>query len=349
MSPNRRCPTLEQLPPPPPNKTGWPWTEQSPQLPDTMLDGQPWPRLSIVTPSYNQGQYIEETIRSVLVQGYPRLEYIIIDGGSTDDSVDIIRRYSPWLTHWVSEPDRGQAHAINKGFARSTGDMLAWINSDDLYLPSAVRHVAEWHARDPGAILLGDVENFSDDEFRSYLITQRNVTLGNLVEAWNGRSTWHQPGIFVPRSASELAGPLDEGLRYAFDRDWLCRLTQHMGVSYLGVPIARFRLHAMQKTFAEVPEAMPEILQVTQRYWQLVPGLDRRRVRAAHRLREAAFYLAHHPSSAAFWDRRAGMGRLAAACREDFRIACTSEFLTLLRRALLPRRLLRSSPWRGAN
>ena len=137
-----RCPTLAELPPPPAGKTGWPWTVESPQLPDAMPDGKPWPRISIVTPSYNQGQFIEETIRSVLLQGYPDLEYIIMDGGSTDGAIDIIRRYEPWLTHWESGQDGGQSAAIGKGFAKVTGEIQAWVNSDDGYLPSAFQRVA---------------------------------------------------------------------------------------------------------------------------------------------------------------------------------------------------------------
>ena len=102
-----------------------------------------YPKISIVTPSYNQGQFIEETILSVLDQDYPDLEYLIIDGGSTDNTIDIIRKYSKHLTYWVSEPDRGQSHAINKGFAICTGEIFNWLNSDDLLLNNALSSVAE--------------------------------------------------------------------------------------------------------------------------------------------------------------------------------------------------------------
>lgn len=133
-----QCPKLSELPPPPPGKTGWPWTEETERLPNTMPDGGEWPRISIVTPNYNYGQFIEETIRSVLLQGYPNLEYIVIDGGSTDDSVEIIKKYEPWLSYWVSEKDRGQANAINKGISIATGEWFNWLNSDDILLNNAL-------------------------------------------------------------------------------------------------------------------------------------------------------------------------------------------------------------------
>jgi hypothetical protein len=128
----RPVPTLHELPAPPAGKSGWPWTESCPQLPALAPDGSPWPRISIITPSFNQGRYIEETIRSILLQGYPNLEYIIMDGGSTDETVEIIRKYEPWLSGWVSERDKGQSDAINKGFARIHGDVFNWLCSDDL-------------------------------------------------------------------------------------------------------------------------------------------------------------------------------------------------------------------------
>src|SRR5688572_17473488 len=123
------CPTIEQLPVPFSANMGWPWTEGTLPLSAWMPNGKPWPRVSIITPSYNQEQYIEETIRSVLLQGYPNLEYFVIDGGSTDGTRDIIAKYHKWLAYSISEPDGGQAQAINKGIVRITGDIWNWINS----------------------------------------------------------------------------------------------------------------------------------------------------------------------------------------------------------------------------
>ena len=153
-----RCPNLEELPPSPPGKTGWPWTQGSKTLGNAMPDGNSWPKISIVTPSFNQGKYIEETIRSVLLQGYPDIEYIVIDGGSMDASLDIIKKYERWLTYWVSEPDKGQSHAINKGFAKSSGEIYAYINSDDFYCPSAFGTVAPMFEKMVSlTLLLGNV------------------------------------------------------------------------------------------------------------------------------------------------------------------------------------------------
>lgn len=141
---------LSELPAPPPDRTGWPWTEASPPLPAKAPCGVSWPRISIVTPSFNQGIYLEETIRSVLLQGYPDLEYFIIDGESTDHSVEIIRKYEPWLTGWVSEKDHGQSDAINKGFARCAGEIFNWLCSDDLLTKGALQEIGNLFVEKPG-------------------------------------------------------------------------------------------------------------------------------------------------------------------------------------------------------
>lgn len=123
---------LVELPTPPSNRTGWPWTEQTdPQIYKGTAN---WPKLTIVTPSYNQESFIEETIRSILLQNYPNLEYIIMDGGSTDRTKEILEKYSPWISLWQSEKDEGQGQAINLGFSLASGDYYSWINSDDYYL-----------------------------------------------------------------------------------------------------------------------------------------------------------------------------------------------------------------------
>src|SRR5205814_7869126 len=187
-----RCPTLTELPPPPSDKTGWPWTVETPTAPPVRPDESSWPRISIVTPSYNHGEFIEETIRSILLQGYPDLEYIIIDGGSTDQSSEIIQKYAFWLTFWVSEKDRGQAHAINKGLSRSTGTIFQWINSDDVVLIGAFAAVGGCFNGQAVAanLLIGDT--------LLNAVPKRNahLTAAGLLQ---GRGEISQPGFWTAR------------------------------------------------------------------------------------------------------------------------------------------------------
>jgi glycosyltransferase involved in cell wall biosynthesis len=190
-----------------------------------MPDGSPWPRISIVTPSFNQGQFLEETIRSVLLQGYPDIEYIIIDGGSTDNSVEIIKKYEPWLAYWVSEPDRGQSHAINKGFERSTGEIMAWLNSDDMFLPEIFGTVGENIAGFSFPMLLIGNRVYIDaksliTKFCYIGFGQANLSL----IAWGISPGIFQESSFWNRSAWSICGPLDERLFGAFDLDFFCRI-----------------------------------------------------------------------------------------------------------------------------
>lgn len=217
-----RCPVLTDLPPPPSGRAGWPWTEESPQIPQILADGSPWPRMSIVTPSYNQGQFIEQTIRSVLHQGYPNLEYIIIDGGSIDESVEIIRKYERWLAHWVSEPDDGQAAAINKGMTKSTGQILGWLNSDDFLLPGALRKVAEMSQQDPDAVAwIGGCYRVRPDGQILSRVLPRRLDRHSLAD-WSRKGFFYQPSCFFSARAWDSLGGLDEGLDIAFDFDlWL--------------------------------------------------------------------------------------------------------------------------------
>ena len=246
------CPTLSELPSPPPGKTGWPWTEESLQMPDPMPNRSPWPRVSIVTPSFNQAQFIEETIRSVLLQGYSDLEYIIIDGGSTDGSVEIIRKYELWLAYWVSEKDRGQSHAINKGFRWSTGEVLAWLNSDDLYEPMALQGVVVAQKTHPSAVL--HYGNFSVVDAAGTQIDKvpGAYTRQKLLEFWRGYYGIGQPASFYTRHLVETIGLIDDSLKYIMDYEFFLRAGAVGEFAFLDRSLARFRVHHASKTGSSI-------------------------------------------------------------------------------------------------
>jgi glycosyltransferase involved in cell wall biosynthesis len=273
-----KCLTLQELPPPPLGKSGWPWTEGS--VPSPSVDnplGRVQTRISIITPSFNQGQFIEETIRSVLLQGYPDLEYFVIDGGSTDETLNVIRKYEPWLENWLSEPDNGQSHAINKGLRQVTGSIWGWINSDDLLMPGSLSLVADAHLKHPRALIAGDVLNFwpTGSGKEEMMIRQSEIELRKFVEFWNRKGQWHQPGIFFPTYLRDEVGLLDESLRYLFDYDLLCRALTVAAVHYLHQTVASFRLHEDSKTVSEGDLFLFELCNITKRHWPSLTEVDR--------------------------------------------------------------------------
>ncbi|MBN2145990.1 MAG: glycosyltransferase [Anaerolineales bacterium] len=215
-----------------------------------MADEIPWPQISIITPSYNQAPFLERTIRSVLLQGYPNLEYIIIDGGSTDGSVEIIRKYEPWLAYWVSEKDYGQSQAINKGLRRSSGEIIAWLNSDDIYLPGALSRVVEEMQSSQAAIVYGECKLVDQNgDFIADYRTENPVTFKNLIHYWK----YHygcppQPAVFFRRCVVDTVGYLDESLHYALDYEYWLRVAQRYTFEPVHAVLANYTVHPDSKT-----------------------------------------------------------------------------------------------------
>ena len=244
-----RCPTIEQLPEPPAGKTGWPWTVASAPAPALQPGGAAWPRVSIVTPSYNQGRYLEETIRSVLLQGYPDLDYIVVDGGSTDETLGVIRKYEAWLTSWVSEKDRGQADAINKGLARCTGDVFQFVNSDDVLDEGAVQAVAALMAGVD--CVSGPVVEFEENGPSRVSYASTGLTAVNFITQ-PPAYFYHQPGVWVRRELAVAIGGFDAELHYKFDWEFMLRyLDRYPNVAYTDRNLGFSRLHVAAKTMSQ--------------------------------------------------------------------------------------------------
>ena len=234
---------LNDLPSPPPEKAGWPWTRQSKVICDKRPDGSEWPRISVVTPSYNQGKFIEATIRSVLLQGYPNLEYIIIDGDSTDRTIEVVKKYEGYLSYWISEKDRGQTHAINKGVEKSSGDILAWINSDDVYTKGTLQNIARsFHSQPDCVVVHGN----------RILIDENGDVTGWLClppfDPKTGIFNVCSETAFWSRSAMNQAGLLNENLQFAMDLEFFGRLYKCGKFLKMNEYLGYFRCHAANKS-----------------------------------------------------------------------------------------------------
>ena len=268
---------LAALPAPPTGKRGWPWTTQELTMQGSNsrhdvgfqtnagagtrnngLTGkrstpEVWPKITVVTPSYNQGEFLEETIRSVLLQGYPNLEYIVIDGGSMDGSVDIIRKYENWIDYWVSESDRGQSQAINKGFSHATGQWGTWINSDDMLYPRALRTHARRFPFQKGTIYVG--ECLYVDATADRILKRHTGAIHDLSDLLCVRDVWRndghlvQPEILFPVAAFRESDGLNERNHYSMDFElWGRMLESGLSIVYTDISFGIQRVHEQQKT-----------------------------------------------------------------------------------------------------
>jgi GT2 family glycosyltransferase len=253
----------------------WPTRRACDLYPAKTPTGKPWPKISIVTVSYNQAPYLEETLKSVIDQCYPNLEYIVVDGGSSDGSVEIIKRYEKSLTWWVSEKDNGQSHALNKGFERATGRILTWLNSDDRLAPGSLFTIADQFERYSPDIVVGRCARVKDQDSVPHHLHQCSLPVGEISElsvaglldlenSWMAGKYFHQPEVFFSRDLFDRSGGhIREDLYFSMDYDLWVRMAK-AGAKVLSIPeiTTIFRLHAAQKTGgAELP-FLPELRSV---------------------------------------------------------------------------------------
>ncbi|HAE42188.1 MAG TPA: glycosyltransferase [Clostridiales bacterium] len=253
-----------KFPAAPSEKTGWPWNNQYSQVKQDRLDANQLPRISIVTPSYNQADFLEETIRSVLLQDYPNLEYFIMDGGSTDGSLEIIKKYAPWLSNWESEKDKGQSQAINKGWRHCSGDIFCWLNSDDYLMPNTLFRVAEVFRSYPDAGFIhgkAEIIDYSDQRSGSYLGKEFDLA-ASLIQSKNPVA---QPTTFISKNALLEVGMLDETLHMSMDWDLWIRLAANFPVHYVNETWAAFRVWSGTKSSNISEVSSPEHLKAVKK------------------------------------------------------------------------------------
>lgn len=207
-----------------------------------------YPKISIITPSFNQADYIEQTICSVLDQDHPNLEYIIIDGGSTDKSAEIIKKYSKYLSYWISEPDKGQSHAINKGYEKASGEIINWLNSDDYYEPGSLKKIGEAFADSSVNVYCGISRIFGNG--KEYYSRGTDIYPGNL-EKTIGWARIDQPETFMRKAVWDKLGALNTRFHYTMDKEFWVRylfLYGLQGIVKSNELLAHFRLHSSSKT-----------------------------------------------------------------------------------------------------
>ena len=226
-------------------------------------------KFSIITPSFNQARFLEENIKSVLDQQYPSAEHIIIDGGSTDGTLAILKKY-PHL-QWVSEPDRGQAHALNKGIAKANGEIIGWINSDDGYLADTLTEVAELFERPDVMVVYGDGDEIDESSTLLRTIVPCGIERESFIRYWWWQYEYCQPSFFFRHQALQRVGFLNENLHYTMDHDLLIRLIGEYEFTYLPKRLSYYRLHGHSKTGTThrmvIPTSVWELHKVSRSYW----------------------------------------------------------------------------------
>ena len=258
------------------SNTQWPYAVEYVEYPDTLPDGSPWPKISVVTPTYNQGKFIEQTINSVLNQQYPNLEYIIVDGGSTDETPEILDKYKEQFDHLISEPDEGQSDAINKGMNLTTGEILTWLNSDDLFTPGTLYAMAMGFWKSKADMVVGTVQLLQGDKIVSEHLTScdngplRLPELLDLENNWLKGRFFYQPELMFTRDLWERSGGyVDTELYYSMDHElWLRFAVAEAKLHVIGRPTVIYRVHDEQKTHDDY---QPELREVNRRYREKYP------------------------------------------------------------------------------
>ncbi|MBC7880145.1 MAG: glycosyltransferase [Anaerolineae bacterium] len=264
-----------------PSQDQWPWISRPTFHQATLPSGRPWPKISVVTATYNQGAFLEQTIRSVLLQNYPNLEYIVIDGGSTDDTSTILKRYDQELSYCISEKDNGQSDALNKGFQQSTGEILAWLNSDDRYLPGTLTRIAMAFDKDQPDMIAGGCLLIEGEAAQPYARHHTSLPVGEIVSlsldklldidgSWYQSDFFYQPEVFWTRQLWERSGShVDEALYYSMDYElWLRMAQQNAQILHILDPLVLFRVHDQQKTHGGLSTFDSELRQVRERFLQ---------------------------------------------------------------------------------
>lgn len=273
---------LAQLPAPHRDRVGWPWTVAG-EVPESST---PLPRITVVIPSYNQGQFLEETLRSVLLQNYPNLECLVMDGGSTDESLGILRRYDPWIT-WVSERDRGQSDAVNKGFQRATGDWVGWQNSDDTYEPGTFQAVADAIAQQPETeVIYGKVRHtdIHSQWLSDYPGTE--ATIANMIpySAVTNHAVFYAAKVFADGEF------LDLDRHHCMDQEFILRLLRR-GYRFTFNPdvVGNWRLHDQSKSSGQMRVWAKEAFELCEEVY----GDETLTADVRQKARDCLFSLAH--------------------------------------------------------